>query len=601
MTISNSDRTAGPFIGNGVTTAFPFSFKVFSRTDLLVARTDASGNETILTLDADYSVTLNSNQSTTPGGTVTLPAPLATGFTLAMTSNIALVQSLDLTNNGGFYPDQINGSLDRIVVMVQQVAAKVGGSLNVGGAAVAQLAGKLMTSAGAFYVGFIQAGAGAAARNVQDKLYDSVSALDFMTPAQRASVRAGDGTSDVTAAVQAAISASTCVRFPAGVYKMTGGLTQGAKKIHLQGDGNATKFLLSGPLFAATQSDNEKNYQVTINDLELNSTTGYSYRIDYGYQSANQENGVKFNRVRFTGADGVFLQRTAGLQFNSCQWDRLTGTALYARLVVNLEVNGGLINACGVPFNVDGDSAKATETAGIAFNGTRIIGCGAGSIKYCDQPSMNNVLYDFNGTLTLAGNIGGRFSGYFGSGSTHIIDYTAGVIGSSLTGRFTHYNNGVTLKLNGPIRVHDACFQDAFTHIYLIGTGAQITGNYFQKSAPNTRSINADPGTTNVTVADCIFEFLGSGCEAFPASIPDSWQFSNNRGTELDTVKATAIVPASLTNIITNLPKKRAPKSAVCNTEGFRVDWANQNRFSVSAANSAPSGQDQAVTVSFSY
>jgi hypothetical protein len=202
MTISNSNRTAGPFLGNGNTNTFPFSFKVFSRADLLVATTSSlTGNETILTLDADYAVTMNADQTNMPGGFITTTANLATGYTLAITSNIANIQSLDLTNNGGFYPEQINGALDRIVVMIQQVSARVGGSLNIGGAAAVQLISKLATVAGASLIGYGQ-------RTIADKLAESVSVKDSPYNAK------GDGKTDDSAAINAAIDA---------VYKAGGG------------------------------------------------------------------------------------------------------------------------------------------------------------------------------------------------------------------------------------------------------------------------------------------------------------------------------------------------------------------------------------------
>ena len=39
MTINSSTRIAGPYTGNGSTTAFPFSFKVFATADVTVDST----------------------------------------------------------------------------------------------------------------------------------------------------------------------------------------------------------------------------------------------------------------------------------------------------------------------------------------------------------------------------------------------------------------------------------------------------------------------------------------------------------------------------------------------------------------------------------
>lgn len=153
MTISNTARTAGPYAGTGVNTTFPFAFKVFARSDLLVARTvTATGVESILVLDVDYTVNLSTNQNSSPGGIITLAAALPVGTTLAATSNLPIQQSLELTNQGGFYPTVINDALDRIVITIQQLSAKVGaGALNVGAAATlaAVLAG-LSNTVGAF-------------------------------------------------------------------------------------------------------------------------------------------------------------------------------------------------------------------------------------------------------------------------------------------------------------------------------------------------------------------------------------------------------------------------------------------------------------------
>jgi hypothetical protein len=128
MTISSNVRKAGPFTGNNVATAFPFTFKVFAAADVQVVR-EIAGIESVLVLNTDYTVSLNGNQNTNPGGTVTLSAPLATGQTLVLTSAIENLQPTDLTNQGGFYPRVINDALDRATIQIQQLSGQVGRSL----------------------------------------------------------------------------------------------------------------------------------------------------------------------------------------------------------------------------------------------------------------------------------------------------------------------------------------------------------------------------------------------------------------------------------------------------------------------------------------
>jgi hypothetical protein len=187
MTISNTSRTAGPFIGNGITKTFPFSYKVFDRSDVLVAQTvTATGVETLKVLDADYSVALNVDQNNNPGGIITMFVAPPVGTTLAATSNIALVQSLDLTNQGGFYPKVINDALDRLVMNVQQLAGKIGNGLGIGMSAITDqalaalaLVQQIGGAAGGTLIGFLQTGVGAILRNMLSKAQERISVLDY--------------------------------------------------------------------------------------------------------------------------------------------------------------------------------------------------------------------------------------------------------------------------------------------------------------------------------------------------------------------------------------------------------------------------------------
>ena len=262
MTISSSTRKAGPFTGNGVTTAYPFAFKVFSASDLLVVLAlTSTGAETVQTITTNYTVALNADQSTSPGGTVTMLVAPAAGYTLTLTSQVANLQPTDLTNAGGFYPKVINDALDRATIQIQQLAEKAGRALQVSVSTVANIvlpapsAGTLLgwdatgsnliniiaqtgtslvnlaSSAGSSLVGFTQSGTGAIARTSQDKARESVSVKDFGA--------VGDGVTDDTLAIQAAINyvcnqTTTTIGngggrlfFPAGKYRFTDTLRVG--------------------------------------------------------------------------------------------------------------------------------------------------------------------------------------------------------------------------------------------------------------------------------------------------------------------------------------------------------------------------------------
>lgn len=126
MTVSSTVRRAGPFLGNGTQTVFPFEFKVLNPDDLLVAMslgTNVLGVDVAtLEYNHDYSVQLNVNQEAAPGGSITLNTALATDHKLAIISDRPYVQEVALTNLGGFFPVVINKGLDNTVIQTQQLA-----------------------------------------------------------------------------------------------------------------------------------------------------------------------------------------------------------------------------------------------------------------------------------------------------------------------------------------------------------------------------------------------------------------------------------------------------------------------------------------------
>lgn len=135
MTISNAERKSGPHHGNGLTSSFPFYFRVFDKADVQVIFTSTANAESALVLDSHFQVLLNDDQTNYPGGSVIYPHPtaiiplppkLATGEKLTILSNVALSQLLDITNGGGFYPEIVETALDKATMQIQQLDEKVG-------------------------------------------------------------------------------------------------------------------------------------------------------------------------------------------------------------------------------------------------------------------------------------------------------------------------------------------------------------------------------------------------------------------------------------------------------------------------------------------
>lgn len=56
MTVS-TEVDHNEYTGNGVTTTFPYTFRIFQKSDLVVQVVDLDENIAVLALDTDYAVT----------------------------------------------------------------------------------------------------------------------------------------------------------------------------------------------------------------------------------------------------------------------------------------------------------------------------------------------------------------------------------------------------------------------------------------------------------------------------------------------------------------------------------------------------------------
>ena len=129
MTVTSSTSKAGPYDGNDLTTAWPFSFRILDATHIRVIITDADGAET--TADpSDYDVSGIGATS----GTVTYPnfgSPLATGYKITILRDMPFTQEVDIANAGAFYPQTHEDVFDTLTMMIQQNAEEVARAVKV--------------------------------------------------------------------------------------------------------------------------------------------------------------------------------------------------------------------------------------------------------------------------------------------------------------------------------------------------------------------------------------------------------------------------------------------------------------------------------------
>lgn len=466
MTISNSIRTAGPFLGNGTTNIFPFSFKVFDRSDLLVAVTNTATNvETLLTLDADYTVTLNSNQNASPGGIITTTVAPATGTTLSATSNINVTQSLDLTNQGGFYPRAINDALDRIVIMIQQISAKVGGGLGIGVAALLAL--------------------------MQAKLGRIVNPIDFGAK--------GDGITDDTAAIQAAINAAKVIRLDDFANYVISSPVVLPSKRRIIGN-NATFTAASQALSAFFTANSLAVNDVNISDVIFDgkgtfggsgATAKFSNANVGIYLNAGGSNW-RIQNCKFTGMDRA-ATLTAGDQVsitnNHVLNNGLAGFSLTN--VTNFEVSNNIINGVlgddnypGNTYGKFGDGIYLDACVGGVVAGNQITRCVR--IGICLESSTSAV----NKNISISGN--------------SISDLT--------NSRNTEANCGIWVeggKSDGSVSItgNTVRYTSAWTGQKAYGilclNGGTVTGNYLYGPGTGTSSgYGVQAGIGSTVVAD---------------------------------------------------------------------------------------------------
>lgn len=116
MTVS-TEVDHNDYTGNGVTTSFPYTFRIFQKSDLMVQVADLNENITVLTLDTDYTVTGAGGYS---GGAVVLASPLANGWQISISRDLPLTQETDLRNQGKFFAEVHEDAFDKLTMLIQQ-------------------------------------------------------------------------------------------------------------------------------------------------------------------------------------------------------------------------------------------------------------------------------------------------------------------------------------------------------------------------------------------------------------------------------------------------------------------------------------------------
>jgi hypothetical protein len=264
---------------------------------------------------------------------------------------------------------------------------------------------------------FTQSGTGAVARTVESKLRDAVSVKDFGA--------VGDGTTDDTAAIQAAVnSASSAVYFPQGVYICAGlsisnataliGESRTSSVLKLKNSANtyiaATSTYVNNQTFA--------NLDVVVKSLtfdgnKANNTSGSGF-ISKCYRASFED--VGFNNAASYGC--VLSERSAngtlntnGLAENSwfrCYFENNALGGLYADNDANQQIADGVVSEC--VFNGNGTASPHADIFVERAAGWKILDCqlysgGFHSIRLqqCSRAVISGNHIELNATGALTG------------------------------------------------------------------------------------------------------------------------------------------------------------------------------------------------------
>jgi hypothetical protein len=242
MAIDNTDSFSGPFLPNGATLAFPFSFVALTAAEVVVMLRAADGAETY---PVGYSVTINPDG----GGSVNFAEAPAAGPELFVMLDPAFTQPISFENGSAWLAEPVNEVADRAAqrdiwlrgrvlrtlslpfgeegMVLPGASARAnkyisflpdgGILLSHGTGADSGLREDIAETTGSEMIGFEQASGDASARTAQAKLRERLSINDFEGADPT-------GVADSTAAIVAAIARGAATGQPVnvdGVYRYT--------------------------------------------------------------------------------------------------------------------------------------------------------------------------------------------------------------------------------------------------------------------------------------------------------------------------------------------------------------------------------------------
>ena len=346
----------------------------------------------------------------------------------------------------------------------------------------------IAASSGSSLVGFIQSGTGAVATTVQAKLRQTVSVKDFGA--------VGDGTTDDTAAIQAALNAAYQVFLPTGTFRITSTITISSAG-SLIGEGFGSIIVNN----AVTRGVFTAGNNVIIANLRVVGTGSTTGHVD-GRGAIHCENAtnVIIDNVKVVDArsTGISIGSCTNVQISNFIVDNTLEHGLYLADSDRVNVtNGNIYNAGQLePATVpQGTGFKIAACTDIAANNVQTFlsyayGCIVeGYItKSADRINFNNVSAQ------------GGAIGYSGLRITNYVN------GLNILGGFYRGEYGITNFSSDGIGIpQNIYFSDvraqggtSFGLRVYYGSNVNVFGGQYISGTTNTIFIDATAGTVNI-------------------------------------------------------------------------------------------------------